>query len=88
VDASQDCLYFTGHSLGLQPKNASGEIEREMKKWATRGARGHMTGQLPWFYIEDYVSEQSAKIVGCQPLEVTSMNTLTVNIHFALVRCL
>lgn len=85
ADVTKDSLYFTGNSLGLQPKNASGDIEREMRKWAAKGSRGHKVGQVPWFYIEEFISEASAKVVGCKPLEVTAMNTLTVNIHFALV---
>lgn len=56
-----------------------------MRKWATKGSRGHKVGQVPWLYIEDFVSEASSKVVGCKQLEVTAMNTLTVNIHFALV---
>lgn len=78
-------MYFTGNSLGLQPKNALGDVEREMKKWACKGSRGHKVGEVPWYSIEECLSEASAKLVGCKPEEVTAMNTLTVNIHFALV---
>ena len=62
-----------------------GNIEREMTKWAEKGGGGHTCGKVPWVSIEDYVTEQSAKIVGCRKEEVTSMNSLTANIHFALV---
>lgn len=62
-----------------------GNIEREMTKWAEKGVGGHMCGQVPWVSIEDFVAEQSAKIVGCKTEEVTAMNSLTANIHFALV---
>lgn len=61
-------------------------MERELVKWREKGVRGHKVGEVPWYIVEDFVVDQSAKIVGCKPLEVTAMNSLTVNIHFALVR--
>uniref|UniRef100_A0A8C1Z2C2 Kynureninase n=1 Tax=Cyprinus carpio TaxID=7962 RepID=A0A8C1Z2C2_CYPCA len=33
VDGSEDCIYFAGNSLGLQPKNAKKYIEEELEKW-------------------------------------------------------
>lgn len=57
-----------------------------MEKWSKKGVRGHSVGSCPWLPIEDIVAEQNAKVVGCKPEEVTAMNTLTANIHFAVVR--
>ena len=34
VDVSQEIVYMTGNSLGLQPKGAKEHIDREMDKWA------------------------------------------------------
>lgn len=34
VDGSEDCVYFVGNSLGLQPKNAKKYIDEELEKWA------------------------------------------------------
>ncbi len=85
VDVTKDSIYFCGNSLGLQPLNASTEVEEEMRKWRERGLYGHFKGRTPWYPIEDFLPEQSAKVVGCKPAEVTAMNTLTVNIHFAFV---
>ena len=56
-----------------------------MSKWKTKAFFGHFTGEFPWYSVEDCIAEESAKVVGCKPEEVTAMNTLTVNIHFALV---
>ena len=78
-------MYFSGNSLGLQPKGASEHVRVEMDKWAKCGVRGHMTGKYPWLPIEDFVVEESAKIVGGKPLEVTVMNSLTVNVHLCMV---
>lgn len=34
VDGSEDCIYFVGNSLGLQPKNVKKYIDEELEKWA------------------------------------------------------
>ncbi|TSK62657.1 Kynureninase [Bagarius yarrelli] len=34
VDGSEDCIYFVGNSLGLQPKNTKKYIDEELEKWA------------------------------------------------------
>ena len=49
------------------------------------GMHGRNTGQYPWEHIEDYLVEKHARMVGAQPIEVATMNTLTVNIHLSLV---
>ena len=56
-----------------------------MAKWANKGVRGHTVGEFPWFTIEDSLAEESANIIGCKLSEVTYMNSLTANIHFAMV---
>lgn len=84
VDVSKSCMYFTGNSTGLQPRNTLQEVEREMEKWALKGSKGHVVGKIPWYVIEDVIAKTSAEVMGCKPEEVTAMNTLSVNIHFAL----
>lgn len=79
-------MYFTGNSLGLQPKGASELIQGEMEKWAKHGVEGHFVGKYPWYPIEDFLIEESARIVGAKPIEVTIMNTLTINAHLCMVR--
>jgi kynureninase len=56
-----------------------------MHKWATRATEGRFTGKFPWFPLEDIVIEESARIVGGKEIEVTVMNTLTVNVHLSMV---
>lgn len=34
VNGSEDCIYFVGNSLGLQPKNTKKYIDEELEKWA------------------------------------------------------
>ena len=36
VDESQEIVYMTGNSLGLQPKSAKEYVNCEMDKWARR----------------------------------------------------
>ena len=37
----KDMLYFTGNSLGLQPKSVRESINQELEDWATYGVEGH-----------------------------------------------
>ena len=50
-------------------------VQGEMDKWAKRAAEGRFAGKFPWYPIEDFVIEESARIVGGKPIEVTIMNT-------------
>ena len=52
---------------------------------ALRALYGHFCGKFPWLPIEDFLVEESARIVGAKPLEVAVMNSLTINIHLGLV---
>ena len=60
-------------------------VQGEMDKWAKRATEGRFAGKFPWYPIEDIVIEESARIVGGKPIEVTIMNTLTVNVHLSMV---
>ena len=60
-------------------------VQGEMDKWAKRAAEGRFAVKFPWYPIEDFVIEESARIVGGKPIEVTIMNTLTVNVHLSMV---
>jgi kynureninase len=80
-----EVLYFTGNSLGLQPKSAREYIEQELKDWETLGVEGHFHARKPWMPYHEFVAEQLAAIVGAKPLEVVAMNSLTVNLHLLMV---
>lgn len=81
----QDAYYFTGNSLGLQPKRTRAFIEEEMKKWETYGVEGHFKPEKPWLKFHEQSKSALAKIVGAKPLEVVSMNNLSVNLHLLMV---
>ena len=38
---NKDAVYFTGNSLGLQPKNVIDYISSELEDWAALGVIGH-----------------------------------------------
>jgi kynureninase len=80
-----DCVYLSGHSLGLQPKTAAAYIERELKDWAELGVEGHFQATNPWMPYHRLLTEQTAELVGAKPLEVVVMNSLTVNLHLMMI---
>ncbi|MEP6700043.1 MAG: kynureninase [Bacteroidota bacterium] len=81
----KDKIYFTGNSLGLQPKTASQYVQQELDDWATLGGEGHFEARRPWFPYHEIFPQQLSKIIGCLPEEVVVMNSLTVNLHLLLV---
>ena len=81
----KDWLYFTGNSLGLQPKVTADYIQQELKDWANLGVEGHFEAKNPWLHYHEYLTDNMAKIVGAKPKEVVVMNTLTTNLHLLMV---
>lgn len=80
-----DWLYFTGNSLGLQPKQTQEYIQQELDDWAKYGVEGHFEARNPWMPYHEFLTNSMAKIVGAKPLEVVVMNTLTTNLHLLMV---
>ena len=78
-------LYFTGNSLGLQPKTTKEYIQQELDDWAKYGVEGHFEAKNPWMPYHEFLTETMAEIVGAKPLEVVVMNTLTTNLHLLMV---
>ena len=46
-----NALYFTGNSLGLQPKAAKGALQVELDDWGKHGVEGHFRAQNPWMLV-------------------------------------
>ena len=78
-------LYFTGNSLGLQPKETKNHIKQELDDWANLGVEGHFEAKNPWMPYHEFLTETMARIVGAKPIEVVIMNTLTTNLHLLMV---
>lgn len=80
-----EMAYFSGHSLGLQPKAASAAVELELDEWAKYGVEGHFHATNPWYSYHENLTQPMAKIVGAKASEVVCMNSLTTNIHLLFV---
>lgn len=81
----KDSIYFTGNSLGLQPKTTSKYVQQELDDWARLGVEGHFKAKNPWMPYHETFPKQLSKIVGCKENEVVVMNQLTVNLHLLMV---
>lgn len=78
-------VYFTGNSLGLQPKRTKNYIMDELDDWAKWGVEGHFDARKPWFSYHELLSEKAAKIVGAKEKEVVITHSLTTNLHLLMV---
>ena len=78
-------IYFTGNSLGLQPKNTRSFVSAELADWAKLGVEGHIHAKRPWLYYHKFAKKSLAKLAGAKPQEVVAMNQLTMNLHLMLV---
>ncbi|MGQ3089211.1 kynureninase [Flavobacterium sp.] len=78
-------IYFTGNSLGLQPKRTKAYVDEVMDDWAKLAVEGHFYADKPWWDYHERFSAPLGRIVGALPSEVTVMNTLTVNLHLLMV---
>ena len=83
--AGKDVLYFTGNSLGLQPKAAADALKQELDDWARFGVEGHFQAKHPWYSYHEELTPSLARLVGALPEEVVAMNQLTSNLHFLMV---
>jgi len=77
--------YFTGNSLGLQPKTVASYIQQELEDWQKYGVEGHFMAKRPWFAYHENLTEKVAKIVGAKPIEVVVTHSLTTNLHLLMV---
>ncbi|RDY58106.1 kynureninase [Flagellimonas nanhaiensis] len=81
----KDVIYFTGNSLGLQPKRTQKFVDDVMKDWRELAVEGHFYAEKPWWDYHERLSKSLSKIVGAHPEEISVMNTLTVNLHLLMV---
>ena len=81
----KECIYFTGNSLGLQPKTTQDFVLNELEDWANYGVEGHFHARTPWVSYHEAFPDLLADIVGALPEEIVVMNQLTVNLHLLLI---
>ncbi len=81
----KNVIYFTGNSLGLQPKRTKKYVDDIMNDWSNMAVEGHFYAEKPWWDYHERFANPLSKLVGAEPSEVTVMNTLTVNLHLLMV---
>jgi kynureninase len=81
----KDTVYFTGNSLGLQPKSTLAYIQQELNDWALFGVEGHFHAKNPWLSYHEIFPKLLAPIVGAMEDELVVMNQLTINLHLLMV---
>ena len=78
-------IYFTGNSLGLQPKITASYVDEIMDDWKNLAVEGHFYAEKPWWDYHERLAAPLARVVGAKNSEITVMNTLTVNLHLLMV---
>ena len=68
TESGEEGIYLCGHSLGLQPKSAKTYLEQELKDWAGLGVEGHFHAKNPWVPYHKLLTEQTATLVGAEPV--------------------
>ena len=81
---SKNPIYFTGNSLGLQPKKAAQYLQEELADWAKFGVEGHFLSRRPWFSYHEQLTDMAAKVIGALPIEVVVTHSLTTNLHLLM----
>lgn len=80
----KESIYFTGNSLGLQPRKAQDNVLDELEDWATYGVEGHEHARIPWLTYQEIFPSLLSPILGAKEVEIVVMNQLTVNLHLLL----
>lgn len=78
-------IYFTGNSLGLQPKSVKEAIKTELDDWGKWGVEGHFEAKTPWVSYHEILTEKASRIVGAKQKEVVITHSLTTNLHLLMI---
>jgi len=83
TEDNEPSVYLCGNSLGLMPLRSRDLVMQEFEVWGKKGVEAHWNHDYnrPWAEIDETVKYMMADLVGAKPIEVTTMNTLTGNIH-------
>src|SRR3954466_709122 len=82
---NRDVIYFSGNTLGLQPKNTQDHVLNQLEDWASFGYQANQYARTPWDTYHEQFAAPLAKIIGAEASEVTVMNQLSVNLHLLMV---
>lgn len=78
-------IYLVGNSLGLQPKITESFLREVLADWKRLGVDAHFAADNAWMPYHEGLSGSMASLVGADPSEVVTMNSLTVNLHLMMV---
>lgn len=81
----KDIIYLCGNSLGLQPKATKQYIDAKLGEWQSLAVEGWFQGNDPWLEYHKQLLPALANITGAKPVEITVMNSLTINLHLLMV---
>lgn len=85
TEKGEAVIYLCGNSLGLQPRSVKRYLMEELDAWEKLAVEGHFNAIRPWYSYHELFSDSLAKITGALPHEVVVMNTLTTNLHLAMM---
>lgn len=74
-------IYLEANSLGLLSRPAEEAVLQILEQWRTLGVEGWLSGQEPWFFLADKLSELLAPLVGAAPQEIGIGDCTTINLH-------
>jgi kynureninase len=80
----REAVYFTGNSLGLQPRNTQEYVLQELEDWANFGVEGHFHARHPWVSYHELFPPLLKDLTGAKETELVVMNQLTVNLHLLM----
>ena len=75
-------LYFSGNSLGLQPKAVRSILVEQSEIWGKHGAKAYFSD---WINFHKNLIKDFLPIIGAEDGEIMLMNALTVNLHLLLI---
>jgi kynureninase len=76
--------YLAGMSLGAQPSAARAAVQERLDAWARLGVDGWFDPERPWIDVERELAGVTGRLVGAAPTEVTTANTLSIDLHLLL----
>ncbi len=76
--------YLAGQSLGAQPRAARAAVDERLDAWARLGVDGWFDPARPWIDVERELAAATGRLVGAAPAEVTTANTLSIDLHLLL----
>ncbi|ODV62354.1 kynureninase [Ascoidea rubescens DSM 1968] len=87
-EASSDCIYFCGNSLGLMPRKTRDAINNELDAWSLRAVDAHFnhprSDGVNWMDIDLTLPDLLTSLLGTTANETAVMNTLTSNLNALL----